>query len=330
MMRPMLAAQKYRSAGDLWGPLHEKVAAGHLLRDGYLIVQPKIDGMRCCFDEGVARSRSWKPLGNKFLQKLAQAHGDINMDGSDAEVVAGHIYDPNVFRESMSGIRAEDGSPEFTVYLFDTFYRPEWPYTKRRGLAEILVGKTGGLVQGIDWAAKIVLCPQIQVSSLEQLYEEERRLVELGWEGAIVRRHNMPYKFGRATALGGELVKVKRRQTIDAVITGYGAWEENQNEATTSALGYTTRSAHQEGKQALERLGYWKVRRLDEVTRTPTGPEFKVGVFRNVSHADRDRLWTDRESYIGKYCELSIDGASGGYEAPRCPVLLRFRSDFEF
>lgn len=322
-IRPMLAAQKYRDAGDLWSPMHEAIVQQHLQDDGYLIMQPKIDGMRCMFDVGVPRSRSWKPLANRALQQFAREYSS-QLQGLDGEVVTGHVYDPNVFRESMSGIRAAEGSKAFTFYAFDLFNMGITPQYERRLSLEEFVEAHGGIVSAPDYSAKVVLCPQTKVYGLNEIYDEEARLLAAGWEGGIIRRPTTTYKFGRSTALGGELVKVKRRNTVDAQVIGYEPRYENQNEAKKSELGYTTRSAHQENLVQLEMLGAIHIRLLD------TGIEQKCGVFRGLTHGDLRTLWQERETLEGRYCEVSVDSASGGYDSSRCPVWMRWRDKEEF
>lgn len=322
-IRPMLAAQKYREAGDLWGPLHEAIVQQHLQEDGYLIMQPKIDGMRCMFSEGVPRSRSWKPLANKALQQFAQEYSTL-LHGLDGEIVTGHVYDPNVFRESMSGIRSAEGSKAFTFYAFDLFNMGITPQYERRKSLEEFVEAHGGIVSCQDYNAKIVLCPQTKVYGLNEIYDEEARLLAAGWEGGIIRRPTATYKFGRSTALGGALTKVKRRNTVDAQVIGYEPRYANQNEAKTSELGYTTRSAHQENLVQLEMLGALRIRLLD------SGIEQKCGVFRGLTHDDLRTLWQERETLAGRYCEVSVDSASGGYDSSRCPVWMRWRDKEEF
>lgn len=323
-IRPMLAAQKYREAGDLWGGLHEGLVAVELERCGHLIMQPKIDGMRCMFHEGTPRSRSWKLLPNRALQLFAKDYREL-LEGLDGEVVTGHVYDPTVFRQSMSGIRSADGANEFTIYAFDWFNMGSQPYLERRKTLEEFIERVGGTIHSGNYSAKLVLCPQIQVTSLDEIYQEEARLLANGWEGGIVRHPERPYKFGRSTALGMELVKVKRRNTVDAVITGYEQRFQNANEAKTSELGYTTRSSHQENLVPLEMLGALHLELLDgSAIRT------KCGVFRGLSHEDLRALWTERESLAGRHCEVSVDSIAGGYESARTPVFLRFRDAAEF
>lgn len=338
-IRPMLAA-KYDPA----------VTQKHLDSDGYLLIQPKIDGMRVLFDDGIARSRSWKEWTNRYLQAFARDYPNWT-HGWDGEMIPGHSYDPNVFREAMSGLRSEDGAREFTIYLFDNYDRSyaHYPYVSRAiACYEDLrrVPATPGSTSGIDslsdvdpekpylsgwWArvvsehysVRIVLCPTWEVRSLEAIDAKEAELLADGWEGAILRRPGRGYKWNRATTNEGSLTKIKRFETdefvIDEVIPRY----RNDNEATQSALGYTTRSAHQDNLVAEECVGAFR----GHLLRNPEAI-FNIGVLR-FDHSTKCRLWGIRETLPGKILEFSHQGYGGGYDLPRTPVGLRFRSPID-
>src|SRR4051812_20439337 len=51
-----------------------------------VIVQPKLDGIRCFIVDGVARSRTFKPIPNAEIQA---ALGRSEFDGLDGEIVVG-------------------------------------------------------------------------------------------------------------------------------------------------------------------------------------------------------------------------------------------------
>jgi DNA ligase-1 len=252
------------------------------------------------------------------------------MAGIDGEVVPGHVYSADVFRDAMSGIRAAEGSREFTFYAFDhvavhsdgTFYTG--PYGDRLSLLEDMLELFGQEQQADAYHAKLVLCPTVKLYNLEQVWEYEARCLAEGWEGAMLRRPDLPYKFGRSTNLGGHLIKLKRYEDAEAVVVGYEPWYQNQNEATQSPLGYTVRSAHQANKVPLERLGAW----LCELA-TDRSVKFAVGVMQGVTHGDRDRLWQNRDAYIGRTFKFKHQGI-GGYDVPRQPVFLNWRDTTEF
>lgn len=316
-VRPMLAA-KWEDSKPL--------ISQHLAEDGFLWMQPKIDGMRVCFDDGVARSRSWKPHSNTYLQQFAKDYKH-SLFGLDGEVVSGLSYTGNSFRESMSGIRAEDGSRDFTIFCFDMWAKPYalGPYNGRLRAVNVTVDALNSAIYNepnarTQYRALVLACPTIKVTSWEEIERLEAKFISEGWEGAILRRNEPAYKYNRATAKQGQLMKIKRFIDEEATVYDYEPWYENQNEATLNELGYTTRTSHQDNLVALPRLGALHVRlnANPEVT-------FKIGVFRGLSHADRDTLWEQRESLIGRICTFSHQGYDGGYDKPRTPVWLRWR-----
>jgi DNA ligase-1 len=309
--RPMLAA-KY----------DEACTAEHLKADGYLIMQPKIDGMRVLFDGGLARSRSWKLWTNRYLKAFAAEHAALT-DGWDGEMVPGHSYDPEVFRKAMSGLRSEDGSREFTYFLFDNWTSKN-RYNIRRSQCEgELALQSEYYFKGVDYHAKVVLCPEFRVRSIQEIDEGEAKLLSEGWEGAILRRPHSLYKWNRATSKGGELTKLKRFEDAEAVIVGLHPAYENQNEAQKSLLGYTTRSAHQANLVAKDYLGSMDCVLLQEGKRTDI--TFNIGVFKGLSHEQRRELLLQGEALHGKIVNFSHQGYGGGYDKPRTPVFQRFR-----
>lgn len=329
-VRPMLAAQKQREAGDLWGPRHEALVEAQLKEDGYLIMQPKWDGFRMLHTGEMAMSRSGKPLANSALQSFVR--DNPRFAGMDGEVFPGHHYHPEAFREGMSEIRSGGGSGDIMIVAYDYYTQGTFNYPARRNHLEAAFGLSVDKPvvcahpEGL-YNVHILLCPQIEVRSLDEIYAEEARLLALKFEGGILRRWNRQYKFGRATALGGELVKVKRRESYDAIVIGYEERLQNGNEAKTSELGYTTRSAHQENLIPTGMLGALRIRIVNGPLE---GVEQKVGVFRGLSHTDLRTLWESKETLEGRYLEVSVDPATGGYDAARCPVFLRWRSKDEF
>lgn len=310
-IRPMLAAAKFE-------PAHIEE---HLRQCGTLIMQPKIDGMRAMIDEEcIPRSRSWKEHKSRYLRQWAMQHPSLR--GLDGEVVSGHVYSADTFRESMSGIRAEDGSPEFTFFAFDYFLDPykDMPYSERRAMAAAIVDRLGENQVGDTYHAKLLLCPQRIVASLDEIYQYEEELLVAGWEGGILRRADRPYKYNRATSREGALIKLKRFEDDEAVVVGYEPWYVNNNVATESALGYTARSSHQENLVAIDRLGALKCELLRD-----RSISFDIGVFRGWSHSDRDTLWAVRDTLLGRIIKFKHQGYGGGYDRPRTPVGLGWR-----
>lgn len=310
-VRPMLAT-----------PFDEDRFSAVLKEVEYFWGQPKIDGMRVITGADlIPYSRSGKQWPQKQLRLCIQ---DAQLAHLDGEALAGHNFSPKAFRIAQSGLRAADGTGDLTWYLFDTIH-PEvayTPYANRMAYLrrDILKGREELILQEDTYKMKLLATPSEQIRSVEQAQRFMERMMEQNFEGAIFRHPLAPYKHNRATPKQCELVKLKFFATDEAVIYGYEPWYTNQNEAEQSALGYTERSSHQENLVPLERLGAYLVYLLREPS-----VKFKIGVFRGVTHSDRDRLWTTRDADIGSIIEFEHQGYNGGYDVPRTPIGIKFR-----
>ena len=328
-IRPMLAASKYQKAGDLWGPKHMAIVERHLEEDGHLIVEPKWDGFRMVHHNGMPMSRSGESLANQAVQRFVLDNPQLA--GIDGELLPGHKYSPEDFRHGMSQLRSADGHGDNTIVYYDSTTYPNAVYLDRLKTAEHANdGYKDKLYEGEGYRIWLRQCPYTRVETMEQLFEAESVYTQLTGEGAIVRRPFAPYKYNRATALGGELTKMKRgRPSYDAKVIGYEEGLQNLNEAQTSALGFTKRSSHQDNLVPNGRLGCLHIR---WVNGPYEGKEQKVGVFRGLTHEDLRILLAEAHNgtVVGRYCEVSVDAASGGYELGRCPVWLRWRPKEEF
>jgi hypothetical protein len=355
-IRPQLAAKEYEP----------KITQRHLDEDKYLLIQPKIDGMRVLFDDGVARSRSWLPWTQEALQAFARDHADLS-HGWDCEGTPGHIYDTEVFRRAQSEMRAADGNKQLTLWLFDNYDRSwaHYPYEARlsaciedlcKGLEEEEEILTCHKIYGkwdtpqVRFTTKeydllVKICPTFKVSTLQEIEAWEQQMFAAGWEGSMLKRRNRGYKWNRATTLEGNNTKLKRFKSGEAVIIGYEPWFQNQNELQTSALGYAKRTSHQENLAPIDRLGAWECMMLryseiielqklgsDEYmdyiwarAQDSDRVKFRIGVFRGYSHSDRDQMWVERDSYLGRFAKFEDQDYSGGYDKPRTPVLVGFR-----
>jgi DNA ligase-1 len=143
----------------------------------------------------------------------------------------------------------------------------------------------------------------------------EAYLIEMGYEGMILRNPLAAYKSGRATKTMRELLKIKRFEDAEAVIIGVEELMHNENEAKVNALGLTERGHKKANLVPGGVLGALVVR--DE-----NGVEFRIGT--GFSQAERADLWMKKDSLIGrivKYKFLSV----GMKNAPRHPVFLGWR-----
>lgn len=305
-------------------PITDKQLQSHFDEVDFLWAQPKIDGMRVYLGNGmIPRSRSGKEWKHQALRKWAGAYPSLR--GFDGEVVSGHDYREDSFREAMSEIRAEHGSEDFTFWAFDHTSYAEHFYEERLEAINLAIQHFGEYQKNAGYHCRLRVCPTYTVRSVEEVRAFEERMIAERWEGAMLRRPDRPYKFGRSTNRQGTLIKLKRYEDAEAVVIGYEPWYQNQNEATQSPLGYTVRSSHQEGMVPLERLGALRVELL-----TDPSVKFSIGVMQGVSHTDRDRLWACRTALLGRICKFKHQGYGGGYDVPRQPVFLNWRDATEF
>lgn len=317
----------------------------HLRTDGFMLQQPKIDGMRILFDDGVARSRTWLPWTSKTLQAFAAAYPDF-LHGWDCEGLPGlhdtTEVDPDAFRRAMSGIRAADGSKEMTLFLFDNWDH-SWSKIRYEQRLQALKddiqekvsnlgdshwehGYDGIIFKGTDYIVKVIICPTTQVRSIDEIEAYHLDAVARGWEGSMLRRWVAPYKYNQATVREGWLIKLKDTEDAEAEIIGYEPAYENTNEATTNALGLTQRSAHKANLVPKDYLGAFLVRLVSDPS-----VEFSIGVLRGYTIEDRRDLLRQAETgaLLGRLIKFEHQGYGGGYDKPRTPVMVSFRDKID-
>ena len=109
----------------------------------------KLDGIRAIIYQGVAYSRSLKPIPNKSIQEWAMQNKE-SLEGLDGEFIVGEPNTEEVFRETTSFVMSHDKVGEFSFYFFYILPAyPEQPYNARKGALEglSLLGNTKVLQQ---------------------------------------------------------------------------------------------------------------------------------------------------------------------------------------
>lgn len=268
-----------------------------------VITSPKLDGIRCLISNGVALSRSLKPIPNVSVQEWAQAHPELH--GLDGELIVGDPTDPGCIRASMSALMSSGGSPDFHFYAFDRWDRGAKPFSEFLSSANNPAPRTTQL-----W--------QHTTPDTTSLLRFEEQVLELGYEGLILRSPHSPYKFGRSTTREAYLLKLKRFQQAEAVIVGVEELLHNYNEPQINALGLTERSSHQANKGASGLLGALIVE-MD-------GVQFNIGT--GFTHHDRVTLWPLRETLVGQLVSFKYFPV-GVKERPRHPVFICFRNPLD-
>ena len=269
------------------------------------IVTPKIDGIRFMMVNGVAVSRTFKPIRNIYIQHLLQQYLP---DGIDGEITSG-----DTFQSSTSAVMTIEGEPDFKVWIFD-YVDPNKeeisPYYNRMlQMPDMNVPR--------DCFELSVLSGH-KMNSLEEVEEYERICLESGYEGVMLRDPMGTYKFGRSTVNDNILLKLKRFLDAEAELISVEEKMSNQNPEELDAFGYIKRSSSLDGLVPMNTAGAL-------VVKDKNGMIFSIGS--GLDDKTRKEIWNNKEKYIGKLVKYKYFPV-GVKELPRHPVFLGFR-DFD-
>lgn len=265
----------------------------------------KIDGIRLLVKDGVALSRSLKPIPNQHVQSL---FGRPELNGLDGEIVCGAASAPDVYVKTNSAVMSIDGTPDVTYWTFDRWDMPNDTFEDRFAAAWPLAGFPAERL------------PHTYVESLDDLLEFQSQALDAGYEGVMLRSRTGRYKYGRATTREGSLLKLKTFEDAEGEIVDVFEEMANLNEKTIDALGHAKRSSHQAGKRGKGTVGAIRVRVINGPF---SGVEVNIGS--GFTAAQRAEVWDLGEIVSFKYMP------HGAKDAPRHPVLLgrRNRIDME-
>ena len=271
---------------------------------GKMVASPKLDGIRCMIQDGVALSRSLKPIRNKHVQNLL---GKKKYNGFDGELIVGAPTDKDVYRNTTKHVMSEHKEFKFTFWLFDMFTDRSLSYAERRAKISKLTNPKEKHIRILSYE---------MVKNMDDLLWYEENCLEIGYEGVILRDPNALYKHGRSTAKEGGLIKVKRFNDSEATILGFEEQMKNNNEKKVNELGRGQRSSHKENMIPKGTLGALVVKDIS------TGVEFNLGS--GFTDSVRDQLWKYKTDLIGqtvkyKYFDIGVK------DAPRHPVYLGIR-----
>lgn len=283
-LRPMLAVD----ADDL-DALHYPLLASF-----------KMDGIRALITPEGARTRSMKPIPNKYTHALLGTlppglDGEIGVLGSDGAIN---------FRATTSAVMSHEGEPDVVYLIFDNYLTPG-PFLERYE----------SLPHGLpNWVSRIEQRVLDNATQVRLMFAEA---LERGYEGLILRRADAPYKFGRSTLKEQGLLKVKPWEDAEGLIVGMVPEYENTNEQTRDERGYAKRSSKKEGKVQRERLGAFVL----QSERWPGTFECGTG----LTHADKEKFWGMQNELIGKVHIRFSFITVGGYDVPRHCVFQGIR-----
>lgn len=268
-------------------------------------VTPKLDGIRCLIDQGVALSRTLKPIPNKHIQAWAKKNAD-NLQGADGELIVGSPTSSTVYRDTNSFVMSHDKVGDFTFFLLDYWDEPDTAFEYRQEAVDIVEDHFA-----LVWSA-IAANPS-------DVLQIESEFLEQGYEGVVLRNPDGKYKYGRCTLKENNAFKLKRFEDAEAVIVGFEEEMHNGNEAETNELGRTKRSTARAGLIGKGTLGSFICRTSDNI-------DFNIGS--GFDQQDRINFWENKESLVGKlvkYKHFPI----GVKDKPRHPIFLGFRDKID-
>jgi len=292
-MKPMLLPRELPDLDTLKYPIY---------------VTPKLDGIRVLFHNGIALSRTLKPIPNKHIQAWAFINAK-KLEGMDGELIVGPATSPTVYRDTNSFVMSHDKVGEFFFFHFDywndlinTYHNRMEGYHEARSMP--------------DNYRRIIAHPAYDKTKLLEL---EEVCLEKGYEGVVLRSPQGKYKYGRCTMKEANSFKLKRFEDAEAVIVGFEEEMHNGNEAETNELGRTKRSTAKAGLIGKGSLGAFICRTSDNI-------DFNIGS--GFDKQDRLNFWENKESLVGKivkYKHFPI----GVKDKPRHPIFLGFRDKID-
>lgn len=275
-------------------------------------VSTKLDGVRCVIVDGVAMSRSMKPIPSVIVQDVL-GHSELN--GLDGELIVGHPNSPSVYRDTIRGVMSKDNIEEFSgvanflYFVFDDA-SPDKHTVPYRERLDALRARTG-------LPSQVIILDQALVRTEEELLAFEERFLADGYEGVMVRSPDGLYLEKRSSLRDKTILKLKRFSDSEAEILGFDEQMHNANPATLDNLGRMTHSSHLSGMEGKGTLGALQVRDI------VSNVHFSIGT--GMDDELRAKIWENKDAYLGKLVKYKFFQI-GVKDLPRFPVFVGFRS----
>ena len=257
----------------------------------HVAVEPKLDGIRCFVivekGEALLFARSGKLITN-FDDTIGKEIVKLGSGCYDGELMGKDFTD--LMRQAYRKENLDTGGTYLA--LFDFLSLDEWHSKKSVTSCEERYEEL--LDRMAESTADLEMIQPVEREIAEAKYEEIKSIHDLhvsdGYEGAMIKFLDAPYKFGR----GYEVMKMKEFHDVDLPI-----------------LGLLEGTGKHSGK-----LGSVKV--------TFNGVDVQIGS--GFSDDIREEMWKDPESFVGRvieirYQEVTPDGSL------RFPTFVCFRND---
>lgn len=279
----------------------------------------KLDGIRVAKFEGQTRTKSGKPLPNRFARAWIEQHVP---EGFDMEIGVGDPTDPSFYAQTYSATMRHAGEPDFKLYVFDDC-TDLTSYTHQR------LAKINHVFAGLSEEVKsrIVLVPQTLIHSQEEFDNFYAAALEQGYEGVILRNPAGLYKYGKCTPTSQDQLKFKPEDDYDAEIVSAYEGMTNTNDKFTNEVGESKRSTHAENLVPNGRLGGFLCKAPDKEH------TFKIGPGK-LTHDELEALWrayvADPATLKGKFLKYRcLDYGKMANDRPRHGRWIGWRSPID-
>ena len=289
-----------------------------------LIVMTKYDGVRCLVKDSVVLGKSLLPIINNNIQKL---YGNKLYEGKEFEIIVtrNNNYDPvTCCNETVSFTNSEDSLVEHRCVLIDSFKNSNMKFEDRLEILTIFANEYCGMFMVPD---------HMYITSMEQLLAYEEDILTKDNEAIIIRNPYLEYKEGMSSR-EGELLRLKRHISEEAIIEDIFPAQTNNNEAKLNLLGNIERSSHKAGKIDKEEVGKLLCRTVKDIRDPWSGRLISlkgslcVVAPGNMTKEDKIRLWIERENIKGKMIKFK-SFPKGTKNKPRFATFQYFVPDFD-
>jgi len=289
-----------------------------------LIASAKLDGVASINRHGVLLGRSLKQHENEYTTALFSKDeyhglcGEMTLDNK--------VTGDDLCRLTSGALRRIKGEPKMQWNIFDycTDENKHLPYVERFAQAR-------ALVQALN-NPDIVMIDYCWIHSQEELDDYETYLLDLGYEGVIIRDHLADYKYGRCGKTHRGAWRIKTFIHEEILCTSIEEGVTNNNESKVNELGRSERSTHQENLVPNGTVGSIKGTLLKDVLDpqsrkllVPKGTLITVGPG-NMPHGDRGYYFRNQHEIVGKVVKFKMF-PKGIKDTVRFPTFVLIKND---
>jgi DNA ligase 1 len=177
--------------------------AGNVVDVNYpMLASPKIQGVRAVVRNGVLVDARSRPIPNLHVQKMFSS---TRLNGLDGMLVLGTANRREAFADTQAAVVNPHNAPIVTFYVFDYFLTPLLPFRERH---QKLYQIGGG-------HPHIKIVDHIEVADHYDAEAFERLCLNAGYAGVILRKSQMPYKYGQSTPREGALLNMRAPERVE-------------------------------------------------------------------------------------------------------------------